>query len=60
MGLTERRARMVREAPRLFATAAYLAKYGERSDLSSGGAKPMAETYDVPIRIRPTRVVTFD
>ena len=37
---------------------AYLAKYGEWIDGMGGPAK-FAETYNVPIRITPTRGVTF-
>jgi hypothetical protein len=37
---------------------AYLAKYGEWID-GMGGPGKFAETYNVPIRITPTRGVTF-
>jgi PPOX class probable F420-dependent enzyme len=53
----EGRATMDPDYPQVYDNAAYQAKYGERIDASLGGAHRMAETYDVPIRIRPTRVV---
>ena len=37
---------------------AYLAKYGDWID-GMGGPATFAETYNVPIRITPTRGVTF-
>lgn len=37
----------------------YLAKYGEWIDGAMGGAAKFTETYGVPIRITPTRGVTF-
>jgi PPOX class probable F420-dependent enzyme len=45
--------------PQLYDNPAYLAKYGESIDRSLGGPQQMAETYDVPIRIRPNRVVAY-
>jgi PPOX class probable F420-dependent enzyme len=56
----EGRATMDPDYPPVYDNPAYLAKYGERIDASLGGAHRMAETYDVPIRIQPTRVVAID
>jgi PPOX class probable F420-dependent enzyme len=39
--------------------AAYFAKYGDWIDAYLGGAAKMAETYNVPIVIRPVRGVAF-
>jgi PPOX class probable F420-dependent enzyme len=56
----EGRATMDPDYPRVYDNPAYLAKYGASIDRSLGGAHQMAETYDVPIRIRPTRIVAYD
>lgn len=53
----EGRARMDPEFPPVYENAAYLAKYGAWIDQYLEGAQRMAEVYDVPIRITPTRVV---
>jgi PPOX class probable F420-dependent enzyme len=53
----EGRATMDPEYPQVYDNPAYLAKYGDSIDRSLGGPQQMAETYDVPIRIRPTRIV---
>lgn len=55
----EGRAAMDPHYPQLYDNPAYLAKYGESIERSLGGPQAMAETYDVPIRIRPTRVVAY-
>ncbi len=55
----EGRATMDPDYPQVYDNPAYLAKYGESIDRSLGGAQRMAETYDVPIRIRPTRVIAY-
>jgi PPOX class probable F420-dependent enzyme len=39
--------------------AAYLAKYRDRIDAELGGPAEMAETYNVPIRIRPLRCLAY-
>lgn len=41
------------------ANPAYLAKYGAWIDAHLGGAARMAEVYNVPIRVRPTRLIAF-
>ncbi|HYL40608.1 MAG TPA: pyridoxamine 5'-phosphate oxidase family protein, partial [Candidatus Binatus sp.] len=56
----EGRATMDPAYPQVGDNPAYLAKYGESIDRSLGGALEMADTYDVPIRIRPTRVIAYD
>jgi PPOX class probable F420-dependent enzyme len=38
---------------------AYLAKYGDRIDAHLGGPAKMAQTYNMPIRIIPTRGIAF-
>lgn len=55
----EGRATMDPDHPQVYDNPAYLAKYGASIDQNLGGARAMAETYDVPIRIRPTRVVAY-
>jgi len=55
----EGRATMDPGYPQLFDNPAYLTKYGDSIERSLGGPHKMAETYDVPIRIRPTRVVAY-
>jgi PPOX class probable F420-dependent enzyme len=55
----EGRATMDPEYPQVYDNAAYLAKYRASIDRSLGGPHRMAETYDVPIRIRPTRLVAY-
>ena len=55
----EGRATMDPAFPQLYDNPAYLAKYGGSIDRSLGGPQQMAEIYDVPIRIRPTRVVAY-
>lgn len=39
--------------------AAYLEKYGEWIDHNIGGAVRMSQTYNMPIRIKPTRVLGY-
>ncbi len=56
----EGRATMDPDYPQVYDNPAHLAKYGDSIDRSLGGAQHMAETYDIPIRIRPTRVVAYD
>ena len=41
------------------ANPAYLAKYGAWIDAYLGGAARMTEVYNVPIRIRPTRLLAY-
>ena len=53
----EGRATMDPAYPQVYDNPAYVAKYRDAIDRSLGGAKRMAETYDIPIRIRPTRIV---
>ncbi|MBI3752407.1 MAG: pyridoxamine 5'-phosphate oxidase family protein, partial [Chloroflexi bacterium] len=53
----EGRARMDPDVPQVYDNEAYLAKYGAWIDQFLEGAQRMAEVYDVPIRITPTRVV---
>jgi PPOX class probable F420-dependent enzyme len=53
----EGRATMDPDHPQLDDNPAYVAKYRESIDRNLGGPRKMAEIYDVPIRIRPTRVV---
>ena len=57
--VVEGRATMDPGYPQVCDNAAYLAKYGESINRSLGGPQRMAETYDLPIRIRPTRVVVY-
>jgi PPOX class probable F420-dependent enzyme len=54
----EGEARVDHDHPGVPENSAYLAKYGEWIDGMGGPAK-FAETYNVPIRITPTRGVTF-
>jgi PPOX class probable F420-dependent enzyme len=54
----EGEARVDPDFPGVPDNAAYLAKYGAAID-GMGGAATFAETYNVPIRITPTRGVTF-
>jgi len=56
----EGRATMDPDYPPLYDNDAYVAKYRTSIDRNLGGPLKMAETYDVPIRIRPTRVIAFD
>ncbi len=56
----EGRATMDPEYPQVYDNPTYLAKYRASIDGSLGGAQRMAETYDVPIRISPTRIVAYD
>ena len=39
--------------------AAFLAKYGQRIDAAFGGAAAFGQTYSMPIRIRPTRLIAY-
>ncbi len=55
----EGRATMDPDYPQVYDNREYLAKYGESIDRSLGGPQAMAETYDLPIRIRPTRLITY-
>jgi PPOX class probable F420-dependent enzyme len=55
----EGRATMDADYAQVYDNPTYLAKYGESIARSLGGAHQMAETYDVPIRIRPTRIVAY-
>ncbi|HJW21096.1 MAG TPA: pyridoxamine 5'-phosphate oxidase family protein [Candidatus Limnocylindrales bacterium] len=59
VAVIEGRATMDPDYPQVYDNPGYLAKYGASIDGSFGGARHMAETYDVPIRIRPTRVVGY-
>jgi PPOX class probable F420-dependent enzyme len=52
-------ARVDRSFPGVPENRDYLAKYGEWIDAGMGGPEQFAETYSVPIRITPTRGVTF-
>lgn len=59
VAVIEGRATMDPRYPQVYDHPAYLAKYRDSIDRSLGGPHRMAETYDVPIRIRPTRVVAY-
>jgi PPOX class probable F420-dependent enzyme len=50
-------ARIDPTVPPVTDNAAYRAKYGDWIDEYLGGIEAMAAVYDVPIRIRPTRVI---
>jgi PPOX class probable F420-dependent enzyme len=52
-------ARVDRTFPAVPENRDYLAKYGKWIDEGMGGPQKFAETYAVPIRITPTRGVTF-
>jgi PPOX class probable F420-dependent enzyme len=58
--VVEGRATMDPDYPQVYDNPAYLEKYRDSIDRSLGGPHRMAETYDVPIRIRPTRMIAFD
>jgi PPOX class probable F420-dependent enzyme len=55
----EGRATMDPGYPQVYDNPTYLAKYGDSIDRSLGGPQRMAQTYDVPIRIRPTRLISY-
>ncbi len=55
----EGRATMDPDYPQVPDNLAYLEKYGESIDGSLGGVEAMAADYDIPIRIRPTRLITY-
>lgn len=52
-------ARIDPDHPAIPDNAAYLEKYGEWIDKGFGSSHRMAQTYSMPIRIRPTRAVAF-
>ena len=55
----EGEARIDPDYPRAPDNPVYLAKYGEWIDGAMGGPAKFSETYNIPIRITPTRGVTF-
>lgn len=59
VAVIEGRATMDPSYPPLYDNPAYVTKYRESIDRNLGGPRRMAETYDVPIRIRPTRLVAY-
>ena len=59
VAVIEGRAAMDPDYPQVYDNPAYLAKYGASIEENLGGPRHMAETYDVPIRIRPTRVIAY-
>jgi PPOX class probable F420-dependent enzyme len=57
--VVEGEARIDPDYPPVGDNPAYLAKYGEWIDRWLGGAAKMAQVYSMPIRITPTRGVSF-
>lgn len=57
--VVEGEARIDHAVPGVVGHAAYLAKYGDWIDAHLGGPAKMAETYNVPILIRPVRGLAF-
>lgn len=57
--IVEGEARIDPDAPDLPANTAYVAKYRDRITAGFNSPEEMAVIYNVPLRIRPTRGITF-